>query len=269
MNEIGNSIRRLRLNRGLTQAQVADALQVQYQTVSKWETGATIPDTAMLPRIADFFGASIDELFGRNPGCRTEEVSGDDAEFLLHSYAQMYGPEAGPWNLSATNKYLEYRFADFFEKNFTVAEGADLCNIGIGAGEWDHFLSYQLKGGTLTSIDKLEICCRQLEKRLICENNPNKVTVICADAMTLNLEAKFDIVTIVGSTVIESQIGLGLLEQAMGFVKPGGSLYYQSLSGDEDPDLVIKTAFRHSMRLGAFSEDHAYGFHCHYYKFEK
>lgn len=41
MNEIGNSIRRLRLNRGLTQAQVADALQVQYQTVSKWETGVS------------------------------------------------------------------------------------------------------------------------------------------------------------------------------------------------------------------------------------
>lgn len=268
MNKIGSRIRSQRLQHQLTQAQLADALQVRYQTVSKWETGSTLPDTAMLPRIADIFGISLDELFGRMPrcgGCVPEE----DTAFLLKTYAAAYGPEAGPWNLSAANRYLEYRFAAFFEKHFPVADNANICNIGIGAGEWDRYLSYQLKSGSLTSIDRLEICCRQLKKRLLCEGNPNRVTVLCADAMTLELPSRFEIVTMVGSTVMESKMGLALLEKAMEFVKPGGALYYQSLDAAEDPNMVLQSVFSHGMRLSTYSEEESYGFHCRYYKFQK
>ena len=74
-------------------------------------------------------------------------------------------------------KYLEYMLASFFEAHFTVGEDADLCNIGIGAGSWDRFLSYQLRGGQLTSIDRDEVCCRQLRLCLLHEGNPNRVRV--------------------------------------------------------------------------------------------
>ena len=76
-----------------------------------------------------------------------------DQDFLLRVYGQCYDAEAGPWNLSLENKYLEYMFAKFFEENFEVGNNANICNIGIGAGYWDRYLSYQLDGGTLTSID--------------------------------------------------------------------------------------------------------------------
>ncbi len=268
MKELANSIRTLRLRNQLTQAQLAKELGVQYQTISKWENGVTLPDTAMLPRIADLFQVSIDELFGRRqPGCR--QIQEADSEFLLHTYSQMYAPEAGPWNVSVENKYLEYRFADFFERYFPVASGALVCNIGIGAGEWDIYLSYRLKGGSLTSIDRLEICCRQLEQRLICEGNPNQVQVICIDAMTLDFGERFDIVTMVGSTGRESGDSLSLLKQAMSFVKPGGGLYYQSMDPKEDLNAVIHAAHENRMRLGAYLEDDAYGFSCRYYRFEK
>ena len=119
MKEIANIIRTQRLEHQMTQTQLAKKLGVQYQTVSKWETGITVPDIAMLPYLADIFGITIDELFGRkHTGCSTN-IPDSDTEFLLRTYAQMYAPEAGPWNLSVENKYLEYRFADFFDKHFT------------------------------------------------------------------------------------------------------------------------------------------------------
>lgn len=259
----------MRQSRGMTQAELADVLGVQYQTVSKWETGATVPDVAMLPRIADFFDIPLDVLFGRKrTGC-TGNIPEDRIYFLLKTYSQMYGPEAGPWNLSVENKYLMYRFADFFERNFTVGETDCICNIGIGAGEWDEYLSWKLKKGSLTSIDRLEICCRQLEERFLVEGNPNEVKVICADAMELSLEGQFDVVTMVGSTAMESGAGTDLLQKAMGFVKDGGAMYYQSIDENEDCNGILKTAFGQGFTLAAFTEDHAYGFKSRYYKFER
>lgn len=269
MKTIGITIRTLRTQRQMTQAALAAALGIQYQTVSKWETGTTLPDTAMLPRIADVFGVSIDTLFGRTHSGCGGRVSEDTAQFLLRTYSQMYGPEAGPWNTSVENKYLEYRFAEFFEKHFPIAPDTGICNIGIGAGDWDIYLSYRLKGGSLTSIDRLDICCQQLKQRLICEENPNAVTVLCADAMSLDFPERFDILTMVGTTGKESGDSMKLLEKAFSFVKPGGCVYYQSLDEAEDPGTVIETALGCGMRLCTLLEDDAYAFRCRYYKFER
>lgn len=58
------NLRRLRKERGLTQEQLADAVGVSAQAVSKWEQNG-FPDTPLLPAIADSLDVSIDELFGR------------------------------------------------------------------------------------------------------------------------------------------------------------------------------------------------------------
>lgn len=62
-NLIGTNIKRLRESRAVTQEQLASALNITFQAVSKWETGATLPDTLLLPQIARFFGVTIDDLF--------------------------------------------------------------------------------------------------------------------------------------------------------------------------------------------------------------
>ena len=49
----------------LTQEGLAQKLGVTNQAVSKWESGQSCPDIALLPQIADLFGITIDELFGR------------------------------------------------------------------------------------------------------------------------------------------------------------------------------------------------------------
>jgi tetratricopeptide (TPR) repeat protein len=60
---IGKQIKYFRLQKQAKQEELAEYLGVSYQAVSKWETGASDPDISLLPKLAIFFGVSIDELF--------------------------------------------------------------------------------------------------------------------------------------------------------------------------------------------------------------
>ena len=63
MVNIGKNIKRLRKEHSLTQAELAKMLGVTCQAVSKWETKANSPDIVLIPKIAELFDVSIDELF--------------------------------------------------------------------------------------------------------------------------------------------------------------------------------------------------------------
>ncbi|MCI9072770.1 MAG: helix-turn-helix domain-containing protein [Lachnospiraceae bacterium] len=73
--DIGSTIKKLRLDSKITQEEVASYLDISYQAVSKWETGTTMPDIALLPKIATFFGVSIDDLFSVNHEDELERVA--------------------------------------------------------------------------------------------------------------------------------------------------------------------------------------------------
>ena len=62
---IGQNIRRLRLSQNMTQRALAHHLRVSVQAVSKWENDRAFPDLVLLPDIANMFGVTLDELFGR------------------------------------------------------------------------------------------------------------------------------------------------------------------------------------------------------------
>lgn len=59
---IGKTIADYRKAANMTQSEVADKLGVTYQAVSKWERDESLPDITMLPKIADLFNISIDNL---------------------------------------------------------------------------------------------------------------------------------------------------------------------------------------------------------------
>jgi len=63
VNFIGTKIQALRKNKNITQAQLAEALSVSPQSVSKWENHISAPDITLLPVIARYFGITMDELF--------------------------------------------------------------------------------------------------------------------------------------------------------------------------------------------------------------
>ena len=64
-SDIGERIAYLRRLNAMTQEELAERLSVSAQAVSKWEQKINLPDILLLPEIADVFGVSIDELFGR------------------------------------------------------------------------------------------------------------------------------------------------------------------------------------------------------------
>jgi transcriptional regulator with XRE-family HTH domain len=62
---LGENIKRFRLEKGLTQEQLANAIGVSNQAVSKWECDGSIPDGLLFVPISNALGVSIDRLFGR------------------------------------------------------------------------------------------------------------------------------------------------------------------------------------------------------------
>ncbi len=63
---IGNKIRKLRKQRGITQEQLAESIGISFQAVSKWENNIALPDITLTPALASYFGVSMDELFDFN-----------------------------------------------------------------------------------------------------------------------------------------------------------------------------------------------------------
>ena len=60
---IGNKIKELRKQCGITQEQLANSIGISFQAVSKWENGIALPDITLAPVLASYFGVSMDELF--------------------------------------------------------------------------------------------------------------------------------------------------------------------------------------------------------------
>ena len=61
--DIGSKIKQLRQKASMTQEQLGASLGISAQSVSKWETGVTMPDIALLPLLSGVLGVTIDEIF--------------------------------------------------------------------------------------------------------------------------------------------------------------------------------------------------------------
>ena len=66
-NVFGKKLRELRLEKGLSQQKLGEALGFCNQTVSFWESGSREPDLDTLLQIAHYFQVSLEELLEHNP----------------------------------------------------------------------------------------------------------------------------------------------------------------------------------------------------------
>lgn len=62
MKKIGEFLKELRKERGLTQEQLAEILFVSGRTISRWETGTNMPDLSILIQMAEFYDVEIKEI---------------------------------------------------------------------------------------------------------------------------------------------------------------------------------------------------------------
>lgn len=166
-NELfSRNLRRLRLDKNLTQEQLASILGVSVQSISRWECGNTLPDIMLLPEIARLYGITVDDLYREDAKgypsyaqrlLAVYEASGRIEDFLAaeQEFARMPAGELTPDDLRSwgvlhhymmkhcallSQRKLEQAMAhpDVTEQVYSSAAQqkiALLCDLGKGAEE--------------------------------------------------------------------------------------------------------------------------------------
>lgn len=63
--DLKDSLKAMRIERSITQEQLAKKLNISLKTISHWETGYTEPSITQLIALADLYAVSLDDLVGR------------------------------------------------------------------------------------------------------------------------------------------------------------------------------------------------------------
>ena len=171
IKNVGNQIAILRKEKGLTQMELGERLGVSFQAVSKWERGETLPDTAILPDLAEILGTSVDFILsgGRQILRYKGKITVQNMKDGIRALKQM-GELLGKENLlyrcavdginEKMNTNVEDAFADdrVFEcflaeviiQNLESGKYIDLTDVKNGF-QYDHFrdivVSYCAKHG--------------------------------------------------------------------------------------------------------------------------
>ena len=136
---IGTNIYTLRKNKKITQGQLAEKLGVSEQAVSKWENDVCAPDVSLFPAIAEFFGVSIDRLFGYYRQSYEDEVKAIEkaADDSMDTYKEIEIISAGLLrypNSARLKTYLAFSLSmvnriskDEKEKKEAVEKAIKLC----------------------------------------------------------------------------------------------------------------------------------------------
>lgn len=109
------NLRRLRLQKGLTQERLAGILGVSVQSVSRWECGNTLPDVMLLPELAKLYAVTVDDLYRETyraypsyaqrllavyeASGRTEDFLAAELEFARMSVEELTADDLRAWGV--------------------------------------------------------------------------------------------------------------------------------------------------------------------------
>ena len=85
----GETIKKLRRQKDMTQEQLAEYLNISTQAVSRWETNSSLPDITLIPSLANIFDVSADILLGidiNNKEKRIQEISANALKYFRDGY---------------------------------------------------------------------------------------------------------------------------------------------------------------------------------------
>jgi transcriptional regulator with XRE-family HTH domain len=181
-------IAELRKEKGIGQQDLADALGVSFQSVSKWETGITMPDIMLLPDIAEYFGISVDELLGLKPLHHQIYIPSntDNHDTSNGKEENLYKNRKYFWN----DDYLGFLLNNVWKVENPVNVLEFRCCEG--------YLGQQLldilpKGSTYTGIDNEYFTNKA---KLKFENTDYNAKFIISDSYSFEAKMKYDIAII-------------------------------------------------------------------------
>lgn len=177
-NIIGANILRYRKEQGLTQEELAKKLSITYQAVSKWETGQTTPDIALLPVLASILKVNIDKLLGYSHN------------FDLRSlYDQKYKSEDYYWGVKPSN--MCFRVLELMPPDRPLK----LLDICCGEGKDAVFMARC--GYIVSAFDVSEAGVEKTKK--LAEKANVEIDAFKADILDFRLEREYDILFSSGS----------------------------------------------------------------------
>lgn len=144
---IGNKIKQLRQKIGATQEQLGERLGVSAQSISKWETGITMPDITLLPLLSSELGVTIDELFDLTTDQKLQRIENrldieenltDDVFFEYESILKIQLEESADRRkiLSLLAKLYHHRAESYLRKVSKYAREAILLAPEIKDCQW-------------------------------------------------------------------------------------------------------------------------------------
>lgn len=170
MNQIGETIYKKRTELGLTQSQLAAALNVSYQSVSKWENNAAYPDIEKLPELAAVLKTSVDVLLGYKGA--------------VADYDNRYAAEEYYWGLRPNRLCFELMSLLPPVRPYRVLD------VGCGEGKDAVFLA---KCGYLVTAFDISEAGIEKAKRLA-EYNRVHVDLCKMDIMDFQFDRDYDII---------------------------------------------------------------------------
>lgn len=185
MTTINLKIAELRKSKGISQQDLAEVFGISFQSVSKWETGSTMPDITLLPDIAEYFNVSIDELLGIKP--LSNEV-----------YMPTNTDDRNSWN-GKKDKVLKNRkyfwnedYLSFLIKEVWKVKGPiNVIEFRCGEGYFGRQLLKLLpEGSTYTGVDN-EYYVNKAEANL--KDISDKTNFIISDVYSFVDNKKYDI----------------------------------------------------------------------------
>ena len=86
--KIGLFLKKMRKEKGITQEQLAEALNVSGRTVSRWETGSNMPDISILVSLAEYYQVSISEIIDGERKSEKMDNEVKETTLKLSDYAE-------------------------------------------------------------------------------------------------------------------------------------------------------------------------------------
>lgn len=237
----------LRKEKGIGQQELADVLGVSFQSVSKWETGATMPDIALLPDIAEYFKVSVDELLGLKPLHQQEyiPINTDNHDTSNGKENNVYKNRKYFWN----DDYLEF-LVKYVWKVDTMADLIEFrcCDGYLG----QQLLEILPKGSTYTGIDN-----KYFAEKAKCrfQNAGYGTKFIPSDIYSFEADREYDI-AIIQAGLRHMNRPVEVLKKMIASVKKGGLIICIDVNREFEND-------------GLYIDDLDYNYLCTAFDFHK
>ncbi len=200
----------LRKSKGIGQQDLAEALGVSFQSVSKWETGVTMPDITLLPEIAEYFSVSVDELLGLKPLPKREykPSNTDNHDTSNGKENSLYKNRKYFWN----DDYLEF----LIRKVWKVEAPVDVIEFRCCDGYLGQQLLEILPKGSTTDN---EYFTEKAKRRFV--NSHDITNFLVSDIYSFEPDKKYDI-AIIQAGLRHMNRPKDVLKKMIASVKKGG-----------------------------------------------